>query len=190
MYNRIKAFSLIVILSASSCIMVADTCCDFSTNRNREDDERDKQKAMLTLIGSAGLFALSKYLQSTEGFKSFDSILNLQEGEFQAACALATALSAIGFIANDDIAKPCRSLAWRIPLLAAVGGIISHDKVNEGLSLIPLSIGDWFKNNPAKNKKGIFAIYAVGAWYLLKPSLDRIENYFSEKTSQAVNYLT
>lgn len=150
----------------------------------KDDDERSKQKALLVLFGSGLLLGVSKFVTNSKAFGTLGDMFNLSAGEFQAACMLSTLISGIGLIAHEGIAKPCRSIAWRIPLIAAVGGIVSHNKVNNALSGVPWGIGSWFKENPVSDKKGIFAIYTIGGWYMLKPSLDRIENYFSNKASE------
>lgn len=148
-----------------------------------KDKDRETQKAILLLGGSAALLALSKILQNKAGLGGLGRVFNLTAGEFQAACALASTVSAIGVVAKDSIAEPCKSAAWRIPLMAAVGGLISHNTVHAFLGNFPMGIGDWFKANPPSDKKGIFAIYAIFAWHGLKPSLDKLENWASKKVS-------
>lgn len=148
-----------------------------------KDKDRDTQKAILLLGGSAALLGLSKLLQNKAGLGGLGRVFNLSAGEFQAACALASTVSAIGVVAKDSIAEPCKSAAWRIPVMAAVGGLVSHNSVHAFLGNFPMGIGDWFKANPPSDKKGIFAIYALFAWHGLKPSLDRFENWASKKVS-------
>lgn len=148
-----------------------------------KDKDRDTQKAILLLGGSAALLGLSKLLQNKAGLGGLGRVFNLTAGEFQAACALASTVSAIGIVAKDAIAEPCKSAAWRIPVMAAVGGLVSHNVVHSFLGNFPMGIGDWFKANPPSDKKGIFAIYAIFAWYGLKPSLDRLENWASKKVT-------
>lgn len=157
----------------------------------RKDDERAKQKAIFALIGAGAIMGLTSVLQNTFGFKSLGSLFNLTAGEFQAACGLSATFSALGLLANKEYAESFRSIAWRLPVMALVSGVVSHSKVNKALTNVPLGIGTWFEANPASGeKKGISGIYTIGTWYLLKPTMDRIEDYISGKTSFLVNYYT
>lgn len=191
-HNRKAVLACALVLSTAHTLAEHESSLQNKHNNilaSKPDDERAKQKAMLMLLGAGTLAGISRVIQNSSTGSTIGNFVNLSAGEFQASCGLAAALSAIGLFAREDIAKTFRSMAWRVPVMAAVGGIVSHQKVNDGLSYTPLGIGDWFKNNPADNKKGIFAIYAIGAWYLLKPSLDRIESFVSKKVTNICNYV-
>lgn len=142
-------------------------------------DERDTQKMILMLVGSGAVLAGSHFLADRVGFPDVGNFFNLSRGEFQAACGLSSLFAGIGFIASPEWRPSIRSAAWRFPLMAMLGGLLSHPQVNKGLAYAPLGLGAWFKDNPPVGKPGIGAIYAIGSWYALKPSLDRVENAVS-----------
>ncbi len=142
-------------------------------------DERDTQKMILMLAGTSALLAGSHFLADRFHLPDVGNFFNLSRGEFRAACGLSSLFAGIGLIANDKWRPTLRSAAWRFPLMAMVGGLMSHPKVNQGLTLAPLGLGAWFKENPPMGKSGTSAIYAIGTWYALKPSLDRVENAVS-----------
>ncbi len=154
-----------------------------------DESERAKQKALLGLLAAAAVGGATQYLQNNAYFAGLGTLSNLKAGEFSAACGLSAIFSALGIIARDDLAKSFNSIAWRIPVMTLVGGAVTHPRINELLSKAPF-MGDWFKKNPVEDKKGIIAIYTIGGWYLIKPSLDRIENYVSKKISKASSYLS
>lgn len=199
--NRLQKHVAIVLL-ASLAATPAYAAHD-EKKKETADNERATQKALLMLAGAGGIMAVSKLLQGSNRLDFISRFSNLKAGEFQAACGLSGALSAIGLISSKEYARTFRSMAWRIPVMAAVGGIATSEAANSALSTIPLGVGSWFKENPVAStikigdqnemvvkKAGIFAIYAIGMYAMLKPSLDRIENYVAKKVDQVTDYLT
>lgn len=142
-------------------------------------DERDTQKMIFMLVGSGALLAGSHVLADRMGFPDVGNFFNLSRGEFQAACGLSSLFAGIGLIANEQWKPTIRSAAWRFPLMAMLGGLLNHPQVHRGLQYAPLGLGGWFKDNSPVGKPGIAAIYNIGAWYALKPTLDRAENKVS-----------
>lgn len=170
----IKALSLILLCS------IGNTWTMEGENNGKgvvatPKDERDMQKMLCMFVGSAGLLAGSHFLADRFNFPDVGNFFNLSRGEFQAACGLSSLISGIGLVATD-YRPQLRSAAWRIPLMAIVGGVLNHPQFNRFLTYAPLGLGGWFKENPPFGKPGISAIYSIGTWYAVKPSLDRVEN--------------
>lgn len=184
----IKAFSLMLLCSsANSFCMEESGGGQGGSNRDRKSasiptpkSERDTQKALILLGASAGLAAGAHFLGDRAEFQTAGNFFNLTRGELQAACALSSACAGIALIAEKEWKPTFRSAAWRFPLMAMVGGLLNHPYANKALSFMPLGLGAWFKDNPPFGKPGISAIYNIGAWYALKPSLDRVENRVSD----------
>lgn len=174
----IKALSAMLLFSSLNTFTMDESA---GWKKNSEliatpQDERDTQKMIFMLVGSGALLAGSHFLADRAGFPDVGNFFNLSRGEFQAACGLSSLFAGIGLIANPQWRPTIRSAAWRFPLMAMVGGLLSHPQVNKGLTYAPLGLGAWFKDNQPVGKPGISAIYNIGAWYALKPSLDRVEN--------------
>ena len=181
----VKALSLMLVCSVSTT-WAMDANDSSKGPLATPKDERDTQKMILMLAGSGAVLAGSHFLADRMGFPDVGNFFNLSRGEFQAACGLSSLFAGIGLISSPEWRPTIRSAAWRFPLMAIIGGLVSHAQVNKGLSYAPLGLGSWFKDNPPVGKPGIGAIYAIGTWYALKPTLDRVENkvstLFTKKT--------
>lgn len=172
----VRAFSFILFCSAGNILTMEG---DSKNKTTTPKDERDTQKMILMFAGSGAILAGSHFLADRMGFPDVGNFFNLSRGEFQAACGLSSLLAGIGLISSPELRSTIRSAAWRIPLMAIVGGVLNHPQVNKGLTYAPLGLGGWFKDNPPSGKPGIGAIYAIASWHALKPSLDRLEDAVS-----------
>lgn len=174
-----NSFLVKALFLALLCSFANTFTMEGENNNKVAKDERDTQKMILMLAGSGAVLAGSHFFADRMGFPDLGNFFNLSRGEFQAACGLSSLLAGIGLISSPEWRPALRSAAWRIPLMAVLGGMLNHPQVNKGLTYAPLGLGGWFKDNPPSGKPGIGAIYAIGSWYALKPSLDRVENAVS-----------
>lgn len=169
----LRTLSVMLLFSVANTFTMED---DKNQGALTTKDEYDTQKMLLMFGGSAVALAGTHFLADRFNFPDVGDFFNLSRGEFTAACGLSSLLSGIGLIANEKWRPTLRSVAWRIPLMAIVGGVLNHPKFNKGLTYAPLGLGGWFRDNPPFGKPGIGAIYAIGSWYAAKPYLDNAEN--------------
>lgn len=186
----IKALSLMLVCSVANTFTMNDENVIVCQRPDKEEkkinseliatpqNERDTQKAIILLAAAGGIGAVAHFFGDRPEFQTAGNFFNLGRGELQAACALSSTCAGFAIFADKEWRPMFRSWAWRFPLMAIIGGALSHPKANKILEFTPL-FGSWFKEHSPFGKPGITAIYNIGAWYGLKPSLDRVENAVS-----------
>lgn len=147
--------------------------------------DRDTQKMIALMAGSALAYGATHYLSDRWGFSEAGNLFNVSRKAIRAGFGLSGTLAGLSVISSKKWSERFRSAALRVWLMPFVGGVVGHPKVHEGLSNIPWGIGEWFKANPPTNLE-IGAIYTISTWALLKPSIDKVENRLIERFADKV----
>jgi len=153
-----------------------------------KNDDKAKQKAIAAFIAAAALTGAAAKLGDTRVMQRINDAANLRENELAGVLGLSATLFGASIFA-EKYADTLKSFAWRAPLMALLGGALTHDKFQNGLALLPFGVGNFVKDYHAKDNPGVHALEAIALWFLFKPALDRVENYVSKKATDCANHL-